>query len=159
MRRLIGLYAASTVLCAIGLAACGERQEVQGVDNRVAAARDNANDMVADVTDAEIGEQAVVVFPEAFRGNWDYDLEGCVELDSGTRFQITDTEIKGYESAATLQSIAPVDDLTVRVVLSEVDADGMRTVQQTLALSPVAGIALRVTTDGKTVRAVRCDPV
>ena len=47
----------------------------------------------------------------------------------------------------------------IRVVLENQSSDGDQTLVQTLRLSPVAGVSLRVEQDGKTVRANRCDPV
>lgn len=100
-----------------------------------------------------------VEFPEQFLGNWDYDSEGCGEDESGTKFRITDTQIIGYEETSTLKSIDVVDDLVIRVVLENHSSDGIQQVRQTMRLSPVAGITMRIQTGDKTIRTLRCDPV
>ncbi len=105
------------------------------------------------------GGPAVAVFPAAFRGNWDYNENGCVAGESGTRFRITASEVKGYEDTSKLQAIEIIDDLTVRVVMENESAEGTEVLTQTWRLSPVAGINLRMETGGKTIRALRCDPV
>ena len=84
---------------------------------------------------------------------------GCRDADAGTRFVITDTQIKGYESTATLRSVETVDELGIRVEMVENSAEGDRVINQTMHLSPVAGISVRIATDDKTIRALRCDPV
>lgn len=98
-------------------------------------------------------------FPDQFLGNWDYDSEGCGEGESGTKFLITQTQIIGYEETSTLKSIDVVDDLVIRVVMETRSSDGIEQVRQTMRLSPVAGITMRIQTGDKTIRTLRCDPV
>ena len=100
-----------------------------------------------------------VVFPENFRGNWDYNENGCGEGESGTKFRITDKEIIGYEDTSVLKSVQVVDDLTIRVVLENESSEGNMTLRQTMHLSPVAGISMRIEQGGETIRTLRCDPV
>lgn len=156
MMTTIAMRALGVVAAGMLLASC-EPKAVP--DNTVAAARDSAGGMPAQVTDADHAIGEAVVFPENFRGNWDYREDGCQKDESGTRFEITEHQIKGYEETATLKSVEIVDDLTIRVVVDAQSSDGDAIVTQTLKLSPVAGITLRIDTGGKTVRAVRCDPV
>lgn len=98
-------------------------------------------------------------FPENFRGNWDYNENGCGEGESGTKFRITANKIIGYEDTSTLKSIQVVDDLTAHVVLENESSEGTQTLRQTLRLSPVAGISMRIEQGGETIRTLRCDPV
>ncbi len=113
---------------------------------------------VAAVASSEPSRVAVV-FPENFRGNWDFNENGCGEGESGTKFRITDKEIIGYEDTSILKSVQVVDDLTIRVVLENESSEGNMTLRQTMRLSPVAGISMRIDTGGETIRTLRCDPV
>lgn len=99
------------------------------------------------------------VFPVGFRGNWDWSDKGCAKDESGTRFQITAKEIKGYEDTSKLVAIEQINDLAIHVVLDVSSSDGDETITQNMSLSPVAGVTLRVERNGKTVMAYRCDPV
>ncbi len=105
------------------------------------------------------GRPSRAAFPVGFRGNWDYSDGGCAKDESGTRFVITENQIKGYEDTSTLTALESIDDLTVRVVLDNQSSDGDVTLTQTLRLSPVAGVTLRVEQNGQTVLAYRCDKV
>lgn len=100
-----------------------------------------------------------IEFPVNFRGNWDYDENGCGEAESGTKFRITENKIIGYEDTSTLKSIEVLDDLSIRVALENESSEGTHTLSQTMRLSPVAGISMRIETGGKTIRTLRCDPV
>ncbi len=166
------LLRSMAVIMAAGLvSACG-----QGEDSSAAQAPELAQSHGADVAavatsgqavpapvsaaeEAAAGGPAIAVFPAAFRGNWDYNENGCGAGESGTRFRITASEVKGYEDTSKLQAIEIIDDLTVRVVMENESADGKEVLTQTWRLSPVAGINLRMETHGKTIRALRCDPV
>lgn len=108
---------------------------------------------------AMAGRPSRAAFPVGFRGNWDYSDGGCAKDESGTRFVITENQIKGYEDTSTLTALESIDDLTVRVVLDNQSSDGDVTLTQTLRLSPVAGVTLRVEQNGQTVLAYRCDKV
>lgn len=110
---------------------------------------------------ARAGEPSQAVFPVGYRGEWDYSDGGCAKDESGTRFVITATEIKGYEDTSKLMALEPLKDQgeAIRVVLENQSSEGDHTLVQILRLSPVAGVSLRVEQDGKTVRANRCDPV
>lgn len=110
---------------------------------------------------ARAGEPSQALFPVGYRGNWDYSEDGCARDESGTRFVITANEIKGYEDTSKLVALETLEGQgdAIRVVLENQSSDGDKTLVQILRLSPVAGISLRVETDGKTVRANRCDPV
>lgn len=110
---------------------------------------------------ARAGEPSQAVFPVGYRGNWDYSDNGCARDESGTRFVITATEIKGYEDTSKLVALEPLKDQgeAIRVVLENQSSEGDHTLVQILRLSPVAGVSLRIEQDGKTVRANRCDPV
>ncbi len=108
---------------------------------------------------AMAGRSARAVFPVGFRGNWDYSDDGCAKDESGTRLVITENQIKGYEDTSTLTALETLDDLTIRVVLDNQSSDGDVTLTQTLRLSPVAGINLRIEQKGETVLAHRCDKV
>lgn len=102
----------------------------------------------------------VLEFPAAFRGIWDYQQDGCAKAESGTRFTISDTVIKGYESQETLLSIRQIANDEIRVTLELESANGDGTYDQVMALSPVEGVSMRIdTADGETVRAYRCDGV
>lgn len=160
------------VMMVAGLvSACG-----QGADSSAAQAPELAQSHGADVAavatsgqspsapvsaaeEAAAGGPAIAVFPAAFRGNWDYNENGCGAGESGTRFRITASEVKGYEDTSKLQAIEVIDDLTVRVVMENESSDGNKVLTQVWRLSPVAGINLRMETHGKTIRALRCDPV
>jgi len=110
---------------------------------------------------ARAGEPAQAVFPVGYRGEWDYSDDGCARQESGTRFVITATEIKGYEDTSRLVALEPLKDQgeAIRVVLENQSSEGDQTMVQILRLSPVVGVSLRIEQDGKTVRASRCDPV
>lgn len=110
---------------------------------------------------ARAGEPSQAVFPVGYRGNWDYSDNGCAKDESGTRFVISATEIKGYEDTSKLVALEPLKDQgeAIRVVLENQSSEGDHTLVQILRLSPVAGVSLRIEQDGKTVRANRCDPV
>lgn len=137
------------------LAACSP------ADSNGAAQTNDAQSVTAGVDEAKAVEPVVarVVFPESFRGNWDYNENGCGEGESGTKFRITDKAIVGYEDTSILKSIDVVDDLTIRVVLDNESAEGTETLRQTMRLSPVAGISMRIEQNGETIRTLRCDPV
>ena len=154
--KLLSVRASATLIAVLAATACSASEDENAslatgpaIAAEAQAAAEGGTDVVA--------EQAV--FPEAFRGNWDYNENGCRDTDTGTRFVITDTQIKGYESTATLRSVEPVDDLGIRVELGEESAEGDRVIKQTMNLSPVAGISMRIVMDDKTIRALRCDPV
>ena len=102
----------------------------------------------------------VLEFPAAFRGSWDYRQDGCAKAESGTRFTISDTVIKGYESQEKLLSIRQLTNDEIRVTLALESANGDGTYDQVMALSPVEGVSMRIdTADGESVRAYRCDRV
>ena len=154
--KLLSVRASATLMAVLMATACSASEDENaalGSDPVVAAEAQAAAETAVDA----VAEQ--VVFPEAFRGNWDFNEDGCRDADTGTRFVISDTQTKGYESTATVQSVEPVDDLSIRVELNEESAEGTRVVKQTMHLSPVAGISMRIVMDDKTIRALRCDPV
>lgn len=117
--------------------------------------------VAAPVSAAEEAAQgrAAAVFPVRFRGNWDYAVNGCDKDESGTRFTITENQIKGYESTAKLLTIEQVsaDEIRARVHLES--ADGDDTYDQVMSLSPVEGVSMRIDVDGESSRAYRCDKV
>lgn len=102
----------------------------------------------------------VPVFPQSFRGNWDYEREGCDRDESTTAITISDKVIKGYEGQETLLEIHQVSADEIRVKLHLETGSGEDTYEQVMILSPVAGISMRIEAeDGESVRAYRCDPV
>lgn len=136
----------------------GPAQETAGQVQTQAA---NEPVSAAEEAAARAGEPSQAVFPVGYRGEWDYSDDGCAKDESGTRFVITATEIKGYEDTSKLMALEPLKDQgeAIRVVLENQSSEGDHTLVQILRLSPVAGVSLRVEQDGKTVRANRCDPV
>jgi len=147
------------------LAACGSQADSKAPAT-VEAASEAATPQTEPVSAAEeaaarTGEPSEAVFPVGYRGNWDYSDDGCAKDESGTRFVITANEIKGYEDTSKLVALETLEGEgdAIRVVLENQSSDGDQTLVQTLRLSPVAGVSLRVEQDGKTVRANRCDPV
>ncbi|MGI4817257.1 MAG: hypothetical protein ACRYFE_01915 [Janthinobacterium lividum] len=154
MKRL-SVRASMMMVAITALAACNSSEDDGPAQATIVA---EAEAKAALETETEVVARPAV-FPEAFRGNWDYNENGCRDADAGTRFVITDTQIKGYESTATLRSVETVDELGIRVEMVENSAEGDRVINQTMHLSPVAGISVRIATDDKTIRALRCDPV
>lgn len=160
------MVAGLVTACGSGEKAASEAQapelatgEAPAASPAIAAEQAQAAAPVSAAEEAAAGGPAVATFPAAFRGNWDYNENGCGAGESGTRFRITASEVKGYEDTSKLQAIEIIDDLTVRVVMENESADGKEVLTQTWRLSPVAGITLRMDTGGKTIRALRCDPV
>lgn len=150
------------------LAACGSQ-----ADSKTSAASDSAPAPAAqqvasappvspaEEAEARAKDSSQPVFPARYRGHWDYSDDGCAKDESGSRFVVTATEIKGYEDTSKLVALETLEGQgdAIRVVLDNQSSDGDRTIVQVLRLSPVAGISLRVEQDGKTVRANRCDLV
>ena len=126
-----------------------------------AAPAQNAPVSAAEEAAARAGESGqAATFPVAYRGNWDFSgLEGCKRAESGTRFVVTATQIRGYEDTSTLRAIEVLDENAIRVVLDNESSEGEHTLTQTLRVSPVAGISLRIDTNGRQMLATRCDPV
>ncbi|MET4682997.1 hypothetical protein [Brevundimonas faecalis] len=155
------------------LAACGSQADSAAPKSDAPAAADQAAPAAAtqaassepvsaaEEEAARAGQPSQAVFPVGYRGNWDYSDTGCDKDESGTRFVITADEIKGYEDTSKLVALETLEGQgdAIRVVLENQSSDGDKTIVQTLRLSPVAGVSLRVEQDGKTVRANRCDPV
>lgn len=148
----------------IGLGACGSQAEPSAPSETTPGGSNP--DAIKAITAAEepqarASEPSQASFPVNYRGNWDYSEDGCDKAESGTRFVIMAHEIKGYEDTSRLVSVQtiPNEGEDIRVVLENQSADGNKTLVQTLRLSPVEGISLRIEQDGKAHRAYRCDPV
>jgi len=149
------------------LAACGSQADTPPSPAESAApqAAQKAVSQAAPVSAAEeaearAGESSQAAFPVAYRGNWDFGgSEACDRAESGTRFAVTANQIKGYEDTSTLTAIEVLDDHSIRVVLDNESSEGDRTLTQTLRVSPVAGITLRIESGGRQMTATRCDPV
>ena len=156
------------------LAACGSRTEPPAAPAETAPAEapapqaapeaaapaQTAPVSAAEEAAARAGESSQATFPVAYRGNWDFSgLEGCKRAESGTRFVVTATQIRGYEDTSTLRAIELLDENAIRVVLDNESSEGDHTLTQTLRVSPVAGISLRIDTNGRQMLATRCDPV
>lgn len=140
---------------ALLLVACSPADS-KGVPVQTDAGEAIAAEVSADET---VAAPAPTEFPVSYRGNWDYNENGCGEGESGTKFRITENQIIGYEDTSVLKSIEVLDDLAIRVVLENESSEGTHTLSQTMRLSPVAGISMRLERDGKTIRTLRCDPV
>jgi len=155
------------------LAACGSQTEPPAAPAEAAPAEapaaPAAPETVAQAAPVSAAEEAEAragesgrpaIFPAAYRGNWDFSgLEGCKRAESGTRFVVTATQIRGYEDTSTLRAIEVLDENAIRVVLDNESSEGDHTLTQTLRVSPVAGISLRIESDGRRMTATRCDPV
>lgn len=161
MKTTVAAIALTSVL-ALVLAACNSPsadKPAAPVTEQAAQQPSSAPVSAAEEEAAMAGRPSRAVFPVGFRGNWDYSNDGCAKDESGTRFVITENQIKGYEDTSTLTALESIDELTIRVVLDNQSSDGDVTLTQTLRLSPVAGITLRVEQKGETVLAYRCDKV
>lgn len=164
MKTTVAAIALSSVLT-LALAACNSPDkpaasaDAAPVTEQAAQQPSSAPVSAAEEEAAMAGRPSRAVFPVGFRGNWDYSNDGCAKDESGTRFVITENQIKGYEDTSTLTALENIDELTIRVVLDNQSSDGDVTLTQTLRLSPVAGITLRVEQKGETVLAYRCDKV
>lgn len=161
MKKTAALIALTTLLAACGSQADSKAPATDEAAPEAAAAPQTEPVSAAEEAAARAGEPSEAVFPVGYRGNWDYSDDGCAKDESGTRFVITANEIKGYEDTSKLVALETLqgEGDAIRVVLENQSAEGDQTLVQTLRLSPVAGISLRVEQDGKTVRANRCDPV
>lgn len=166
MKTTVAAIALSSVLM-LALAACNSPSadkpaapaDAAPATEQAAQQPSSAPVSAAEEEAAMAGRPSRAVFPVGFRGNWDYSNDGCAKDESGTRFVITENQIKGYEDTSTLTALESIDELTIRVVLDNQSSDGDVTLTQTLRLSPVAGITLRVEQKGETVLAYRCDKV
>lgn len=157
---------ALTGALSVALSACGSQAEPAAPTEAAPAAAPQQAAPSEPVSAAEeaaarAGQPAAAVFPVGYRGEWDYSDDGCAKDESGTRFLISANEIKGYEDTSKLVALETLEGEgdAIRVVLENQSSEGDRTLVQTLRLSPVAGISLRIEQDGKMVRANRCDPV
>jgi len=161
MKKTAALIALTALLAACGSQADAPTPEVAAPALEAAAQPQADPVSAAEEAAARAGEPAQAVFPVGYRGEWDYSDDGCARQESGTRFVITATEIKGYEDTSRLVALEPLKDQgeAIRVVLENQSSEGDQTMVQILRLSPVAGVSLRIEQDGKTVRASRCDPV
>ena len=159
MKKTAALIALTTLLAACGSQADSKAPEAAETPAAVTPQTEPVS--AAEEEAARAGQPSEAVFPIGSRGNWDYSDDGCAKDESGTRFVITANEIKGYEDTSKLVALEVLEGEgdAIRVVLENQSSEGDHTLVQTLRLSPVAGISLRVEQDGKTVRANRCDPV
>lgn len=155
---LAPFIACSIVACSPSDAATPATEATQGRAQRAPS----ASRAVSPAEEAEEMRDVsnVLEFPQAFRGNWDYQREGCERDESTTAFSISEKIIKGYEGQETLLSIRQINDSEIRVTLHLETGSGEDTYEQLMILSPVEGISMRIETeDGESVRAYRCDPV
>jgi hypothetical protein len=164
---------ASLIAIAALLAACGSPAETPASPAEAAPAEapapQAAPEAAAQATPVSAAEEAearagesgrAAAFPVAYRGNWDFSgNEGCERAESGTRFVVTATQIRGYEDTSTLRAIEVLDETSIRVVLDNESSEGDHTLTQILRVSPVAGITLRIESGGRQMLATRCDPV
>ena len=155
----ISVWNGAGVALAALLAACGPSDAADKAVQDTPPLSASKAVSAAEEEDAMQGTQVALAFPAAFRGAWDYDVDGCQRQESGTRFTIGETTIIGYESTQTLQSIRQLAADEIRVTVYLETAHGDDTYDMVMALSPVDGVSMRIDLERESVRAYRCDTV
>lgn len=100
--------------------------------------------------------QSEETIPEAFRGEWNEEIDRCADLESGTRVVVRARSIVYFEEGDEVHSVTRLGPDTIRISATFETYDGSEPLTRTLTLSEAGEILTLTNSDGASSVNERC---